>query len=42
MTTKNSNGNVLEDGDSVQVVKDMKLKGSFATLKRGTKYKIVV
>lgn len=33
--TKDSNGNILEDGDSVHVIKDLKVKGSNTTLKRG-------
>lgn len=36
MTTKDSNGNVLSDGDSVSLIKDLKVKGSSITLKRGT------
>jgi len=35
METKDSYGRVLNDGDSVQVVKDLKVKGSSASLKRG-------
>lgn len=34
--TKDSNGNTLKDGDSVQVVKDLTVKGTSITLKRGT------
>jgi protein PhnA len=35
--TKDSNGNVLADGDSVTLIKDLKVKGSGGvTLKRGT------
>ena len=34
--TKDSNGNVLADGDSVTLIKDLKVKGSNVTLKRGT------
>ena len=34
--TKDSNGNVLEDGDSVTLIKDLKVKGSSLNLKRGT------
>ncbi len=34
--TKDSNGNVLNDGDSVQLIKDLKLKGTSSTFKRGT------
>ena len=36
---KDSNGNVLNDGDSVTVIKDLKVKGSSKTLKAGTKIK---
>ena len=36
---KDSNGNVLKDGDSVTVIKDLKVKGSSQPLKRGTKVK---
>ena len=39
MTVKDSNGNTLDDGDSVQVIKDLKVKGSSETLKRGTVFK---
>lgn len=39
MSTKDSNGNPLNEGDSVQVIKDLKVKGSSMTLKRGTKFK---
>ncbi|GJM17414.1 MAG: PhnA-like protein [Thermodesulfobacteriota bacterium] len=39
MTTKDSNGAELIDGDSVQVIKDLKVKGTSNTLKRGTLYK---
>jgi protein PhnA len=35
MEVKDSNGNPLNDGDSVQVIKDLKVKGSSTTLKRG-------
>lgn len=33
---RDSNGNLLADGDSVTVIKDLKVKGSSVTLKRGT------
>jgi protein PhnA len=36
MDVKDSNGNVLNNGDSVLVIKDLKVKGSSVTLKRGT------
>lgn len=39
MAVIDSNGNELNDGDSVQVIKDLKVKGSSITLKRGTSYK---
>lgn len=32
-----SNGNVLSDGDSVTVIKDLKVKGSTSGIKAGTK-----
>lgn len=35
MEVKDSNGNILEDGDSVLVTKDLKIKGMSKTLKRG-------
>jgi protein PhnA len=36
MNVKDSNGAALEAGDSVQVIKDLKVKGTSVTLKRGT------
>lgn len=33
---KDSNGALLNEGDSVQLIKDLKVKGTSATLKRGT------
>ncbi|MCA8901064.1 MAG: alkylphosphonate utilization protein [Hyphomonas sp.] len=36
---KDSNGNPLADGDSVVVIKDLKVKGSSLVVKRGTKVK---
>jgi len=39
MTVRDSNGNELKDGDSVVVIKDLKVKGSTDTLKRGTAFK---
>lgn len=35
MEVKDSNGNILQDGDSVHVTKDLKVKGMSTTLKRG-------
>ena len=34
---KDSNGNVLADGDTVTVIKDLKIKGSSSVVKIGTK-----
>ncbi len=36
MDVKDSNGATLNDGDSVTLIKDLKVKGSSVTLKRGT------
>lgn len=36
---KDANGNVLTDGDTVTVVKDLKIKGSSSVVKVGTKVK---
>ena len=36
---KDSNGNPLQDGDSVTVTKDLKVKGSSSVVKVGTKVK---
>lgn len=41
MEVKDSNGNVLQDGDSVVVIKTLKVKGSSMTIKRGTKVKSI-
>jgi protein PhnA len=35
MDVKDSNGNLLQEGDSVHVTKDLKVKGMSTTLKRG-------
>jgi protein PhnA len=34
--SKDSNGTVLKDGDNVTLIKDLKVKGTSTTLKRGT------
>lgn len=34
---RDANGNLLQDGDSVVLIKDLKVKGSSLTLKIGTK-----
>ncbi|MDK2126675.1 zinc ribbon domain-containing protein YjdM [Parachitinimonas caeni] len=36
---KDANGNVLQDGDSITVIKDLKVKGSSLVVKVGTKVK---
>ena len=39
LIVKDSNGNILKDGDSVIVIKDLKIKGASSALKKGTKVK---
>ena len=34
--TRDSNGAQLQDGDSVTLIKDLKVKGTSETIKRGT------
>jgi protein PhnA len=41
LVIKDANGNVLKDGDSVVLIKDLKVKGSSVTLKQGTKVKSI-
>ncbi|MCE1272903.1 MAG: alkylphosphonate utilization protein [Chlorobiales bacterium] len=36
---KDANGNVLQDGDTVTVIKDLKVRGSSSVIKGGTKVK---
>jgi protein PhnA len=36
---KDANGNTLQDGDTVTVIKELKIKGSSAVIKVGTKVK---
>jgi protein PhnA len=36
MDVKDSNGTILADGDNVTLIKDLKVKGTSETLKRGT------
>lgn len=38
---KDAFGNVLNDGDNVTVIKDLKVKGSSSVVKVGTKVKII-
>ena len=39
METTDTHGNILQNGDTVIVTKDLKVKGSSSTLKKGTKVK---
>jgi protein PhnA len=39
MTVRDCNGNELVEGDAVTVTKDLRVKGSSDTLKRGTTFK---
>lgn len=39
LVVKDSNGTILQDGDTVTLIKDLKLKGSSTTIKVGTKVK---
>jgi protein PhnA len=36
---RDANGNLLQDGDTVTVIKDLKIKGSSQVVKVGTKVK---
>lgn len=36
IVVRDSNGTILADGDTVHVIKDLKVKGTSVTLKRGT------
>jgi protein PhnA len=38
---RDSNGNVLNEGDFIIVIKDLKIKGSSSVVKVGTKVKII-
>lgn len=38
---KDANGTILNDGDAVSIIKDLKVKGSSSTLKIGTKVKSI-
>jgi protein PhnA len=38
-STKDCNGTQLHDGDTVHIIKDLKVKGTNTTLKQGTKVK---
>lgn len=39
LVVKDANGNILQDGDTVTVIKDLKVKGSSDGIKVGTKIK---
>ena len=39
LVVKDANGNLLTDGDSCVLIKDLKVKGTSITLKAGTKIK---
>ena len=39
LIVKDANGNLLADGDSITIIKDLKVKGSSSMLKIGTKVK---
>lgn len=39
LVVKDANGNVLQDGDTITVIKDLKVKGSSSVVKVGTKVK---
>ena len=39
LVVKDANGTLLQDGDSVSVIKDLKVKGSSSVVKVGTKVK---
>lgn len=36
---KDAHGNILNDGDTVTIIKDLKIKGGSSTIKAGTKVK---
>lgn len=39
LVVRDANGNLLADGDTITVIKDLKVKGSSSTLKIGTRVK---
>ena len=41
MAVRDANGNELKDGDTVTLIKDLKVKGTSVTLKRGTVVKSI-
>ena len=36
MDIRDSNGNIISEGDSVTLIKDLKVRGSSSVIKRGT------
>ncbi len=41
LVIKDAHGNILQDGDAVTVIKDLKIKGSSSVVKVGTKIKSI-
>jgi protein PhnA len=41
LVVRDSNGNLLNEGDFITVIKDLKIKGSSSVVKVGTKVKII-
>ncbi|GAA5093281.1 zinc ribbon domain-containing protein YjdM [Wohlfahrtiimonas larvae] len=41
LTAKDAHGNILRDGDSVTVIKDLKVRGSSMVVKQGTMIKSI-
>lgn len=41
LTVKDANGALLVDGDTVVLIKDLKIKGSSSVIKQGTKVKSI-
>ena len=41
LVVRDANGNTLEDGDTITVIKDLKVKGSSSVIKVGTKVKSI-
>ena len=39
LVVRDANGNLLQDGDSVTIIKDLKVKGASSSIKIGTKVK---
>jgi protein PhnA len=41
LIVRDSSGNILQEGDSITVIKDLKVRGSSTVIKRGTKVKSI-